>query len=111
MSPNIRTSIYKPSEGTNWKLAWNVLGTCDGIIAPTSLPNYETLEYLGGCAGVGTWQHGIHTSYEKGDQVAKEGKVFACKAPHNGHHCSQQGYEPLTNPATPGAWMDDWVSS
>ena len=47
-------------------------------------------------------------SYEEGDTVSSAGLVFSCKAWPFNLHCGQQGYEPLTNPATPGAWKDAW---
>eukprot|EP00571_Detonula_confervacea_P006562 CAMPEP_0172330918 /NCGR_PEP_ID=MMETSP1058-20130122/61653_1 /TAXON_ID=83371 /ORGANISM="Detonula confervacea, Strain CCMP 353" /LENGTH=658 /DNA_ID=CAMNT_0013048155 /DNA_START=126 /DNA_END=2102 /DNA_ORIENTATION=- len=102
---------YTPGEEVggveNWIHAWTVVGHCSGTIGPTSAPSHVQLTDMGGCPE--SWSaKSVEELYEEGDKVESNGLVFACKAwPFSGH-CSQAGYEPLFNPATPDAWKDAW---
>lgn len=91
-----------------WKEAWTVIGTCEGTIAPTSSPSFVSLPDLGACPD--EWENkAIGDAYEEGDLVSAGQLVYECKAwPFSGH-CGQAGYEPQTDPATPGAWRDAWT--
>eukprot|EP00571_Detonula_confervacea_P016686 CAMPEP_0172309786 /NCGR_PEP_ID=MMETSP1058-20130122/10649_1 /TAXON_ID=83371 /ORGANISM="Detonula confervacea, Strain CCMP 353" /LENGTH=366 /DNA_ID=CAMNT_0013022475 /DNA_START=89 /DNA_END=1189 /DNA_ORIENTATION=- len=62
---------------------------------------------MGGCPE--SWSSKSQTEpYEEGDKVESAGLVFACKAWPRSGYCSQDGYEPLSNPATPDAWKQAW---
>jgi len=110
---------YHPEVDQYWDIPWTMSGWCNpGVWAPAPVPvPFPVLTtvhiprsglHLGGCPG--TWHVGILTTYDARDCVSKDNKVFCCKGyPYSGN-CSQQGYEPETNPATPGAWTDAWVS-
>ncbi|KAL7523545.1 hypothetical protein ACHAXR_000230, partial [Thalassiosira sp. AJA248-18] len=93
---------------------------------PTSSPNFVQLDNLGGCSnayskkpvegspGFGStiesnssWSWGV--TYEAGDTVSVNNLVYQCKEWPFSSHCSQQGYEPMINLATPGAWKDAWT--
>ena len=103
-----------------WKQAWVLTGTCSGTKAPSSSPNFVLLPNLGRCpdrygSGTGSsltdsssWSSGSHVKYREGDTVAVYGIVFSCKPWPFSSHCAQQGYEPMTNSATPDAWKIAW---
>ena len=59
--------------------AWEVLGLCEGTLAPTSSPAFDTLGDVAGCPG--GWDESVE--YEGGDKVTlfiEEGRgvVYAC---------------------------------
>ena len=91
---------FAPGVDQYWEHAWTPLGSCTGTIAPTDSPIYDILPDEGGCPSV--YDSGIR--YDKGDKVSKDGLVYQCKVLPFGLHCSQAGYEPNTNLATPDAW-------
>jgi len=88
----------------HWREAWSITGYCRGTIAPTSSPDFVVLPDMGGCPG--NWSP---QPYETGDRVSSKTFVFECNAWPYSMHCGQVGYEPLMDPATPGAWRDAWT--
>jgi len=94
---------YKP--GTlHGKTVWTALGSCSGTIAPTTSPNYVTLQDMGGCPGA--WEAGAE--YEEYDRASKNGLVFQCAPyPHSGH-CGSVGYEPMSDDGTVH-WKEAWT--
>lgn len=83
-------SNYKPGDSLYWNLAWTLLGSCDGTIAPTGSPNFVSLADAGGCpdeyASVGL--------YEEGDKVTMNNIVYQCRSWPNSAWCKMDGYEP-----------------
>jgi len=83
------------------------VGYCEGTIGPTASPNFQVLPDMGGCPEEYE-KRPIGQEYGEGDRVSAGRLVFQCKPfPYSGH-CSQAGYEPLVDSATPGAWKDAW---
>ena len=98
---------YQPRTDQHWDKAWKIIGGCLDDLAPMDGPAFEALH-------TGNSQYGCPKEfssgvrYDEGNTVTVNNRVFRCKAwPYSGH-CSQAGYKPLTNPATPDAWKDAW---
>jgi len=51
-----------------WKIAWTVLGFCEGTIEPTGAPNFDPTNNVGPCPE--EWVAGSTTKYEEGDIVS-----------------------------------------
>ena len=85
-----------------------MIGSCFGTLAPSSSPNFASLTNLGGCPE--EWEAMIvGEAYEESDTVSSQDLVFSCKRWPYSTHCGQQGYEPMTNSATPDAWKTAWI--
>jgi chitodextrinase len=94
---------YKPGDSLYWSQAWTELGSCSGVIAPTTSPNFVSLVESGGCPK--EYQSG--TSYNAGDTVTLEGNgvvkiVYKCEALDAGYcdlfppnHDSKLGWKVL----------------
>lgn len=74
---------YSPTEDTQG--GWRKIGSCSGTVAPTSSPNFVSLEIGDGCPE----EYSPSTSYEIGDivtAVASENPlrqmVYECKSPY-----------------------------
>ena len=83
-------SEYKPGDSLHWELVWTLLGSCDGTIAPTTSPNYQSLTDHGGCPD----EFASGTTYEEGDKVAVGSIVYQCRSWPNSAWCSMNSYEP-----------------
>ena len=99
---------YKPGTDKHWDKSWKIIGSrFGGTLAPMKSPSFEVLSNVsneGGCPG--DYDGGV--KYGEGDTVSVNKLVFRCEAwPYSGH-CSQQGYKPMTNTATPDAWKEAW---
>ena len=81
---------YKPGDSFYWEQAWNLLGSCDGTIAPSTLPNYQYLADHGGCPD----DFASDTTYEEGDKVTVGSIVYKCRSWPNSAWCSMDQYEP-----------------
>jgi hypothetical protein len=81
---------YEP--GNDFKLGWNLIGYCDGTIAPTGSPNFSSLAETGsGCPK----EYDVATTYEEGDRVSlvvsdtpDRAVVYECKGWPNGAYCN-----------------------
>jgi hypothetical protein len=98
-------------------MAWNLVGPCDGTLAPTSAPT----EYSGSCTyikvvrtaptptpvttPVTPWSAG--TLYEAGDQVRIGAKKFQCKPWPFYLWCRLSAYAPTTSES--GLWTEAWT--
>ncbi|KAL7502270.1 hypothetical protein ACHAXN_000843, partial [Cyclotella atomus] len=73
-------SQFEP--GHDYKLAWNLIGYCDGTMSPTSSPNFSNLKEVGdGCPKA----YNAATIYEVGDTVSvfvatDRTVVYSCNA-------------------------------
>jgi hypothetical protein len=75
-------SQFEP--GHEYKLAWNLIGYCDGTMSPTSSPNFSNLKEVGdGCP----MAYDAATDYEEGDAVSlfvsnnpDRAVVYTCKS-------------------------------
>ena len=83
-------SNYKPGDSLYWEAAWKLLGSCDGTIAPTSSPNFQSLADHGGCPD----DFASGTAYEEGDKVTVGSIVYQCRSWPNSAWCSMNSYEP-----------------
>lgn len=81
---------FEPGEGQAWKEGWVEVGSCSGTLTPTTSPNYDVLEDMGGCPS----EFDGSDKYEAGDQVSQDGLVYACREWPYSEHCSQDGYNP-----------------
>jgi hypothetical protein len=80
--------------GNEFKLGWNLLGHCEGTIAPTASPDFVALTEVGnGCPDV----YDPTTDYESGDLVSvalsddasgNRGVVYQCKSWPDGAYCN-----------------------
>mmetsp|Transcript_20788 Transcript_20788/g.44973 ORF Transcript_20788/g.44973 Transcript_20788/m.44973 type:complete len:597 (-) Transcript_20788:139-1929(-) len=80
--------------GNEYKLGWNLLGHCEGTIAPTASPDFVALTEVGnGCPDV----YDKTTDYESGDLVSvalsddasgNRGVVYQCKSWPEGAYCN-----------------------
>jgi hypothetical protein len=80
--------------GNEYKLGWNLLGHCEGTIAPTTSPIFDALTEVGnGCPDV----YDPTTDYESGDLVSvalsddasgNRGVVYQCKSWPEGAYCN-----------------------
>ena len=84
------SSDYKPGDSLYWEQAWTLLGSCEGTIAPTSSPNYQSLDDHGGCPD----EFASGTTYEEGDKVSVGSIVYQCRPWPNSAWCSMSQYEP-----------------
>ena len=81
---------YEP--GNDWAMGWKLIGYCEGTIAPTSSPNFSSLNEVGdGCPK----PYNVATTYEAGDQVSvffsndsSNAIIFECKTWPNGAYCN-----------------------
>ncbi|KAL7507343.1 hypothetical protein ACHAXN_008493 [Cyclotella atomus] len=68
-------SQFEP--GHEYKLAWNLIGYCDGTMSPTSSPNFSNLKEVGdGCP----MAYDAATDYEEGDALSTRAKAWPYKA-------------------------------
>ena len=79
---------YKPGDSLYWEESWTVLGSCDGTIAPTTSPNYQSLAHYGGCPD----EFVSGTAYEADDKVTVGSIVYQCRSWPSSAWCSM--YEP-----------------
>jgi len=81
---------YEPTDGLYADQAWTALGSCSGTIAPTSSPNFVSLDDVGGCPG----EYDSGVEYMEGDKISNNRVVYQCKSFPLSQRCSQIGYEP-----------------
>lgn len=84
MSQHCSQAGYQPGVDVGgieyWTEAWSIFGYCSGTIAPTTSPNYASLEDLDGCPE--SWKiknQADGDSYAEGDRVSNQRLVFQCK--------------------------------
>ena len=70
---------YKPGDSVHWKMAWKLLGSCDGTIRPTTAPAYSSLADHNGCPV----EYDTSATYEAGDRVQLNGLVYQCRSRPN----------------------------
>ena len=83
-------NLYEP--GNDWALGWKLFGYCEGTIAPTSSPNFSSLDEIGeGCPK----SYDIMKIYEGGDQVSvfvsndsSHAIIYECKSWPMGAYCN-----------------------
>jgi len=98
---------YTPGKDQYWSVSWTMVGSCFGTLTPTGSPNFSALVDLGGCPE--EWEaKSAGEAYEKDDTVSSHGFVFSCKMWPYSTHCSQHGYQPMEDSASPGAWKTAW---
>ena len=81
---------YEP--GNDWAMGWKLIGYCEGTIAPSSSPNFSSLDEMGdGCPKT----YNVRTIYETGDQVSLfisndpvRAIIYECKTWPNGAYCN-----------------------
>ena len=100
-----------------WKQAWQIVGKCDGTLAPTSSPT----KYTGTCTytkvvattptliavttPVAPWS--ASTMYEAGDEVRISAKKFKCKPWPFYLWCRMSVYAPTL--LETGLWTEAWT--
>lgn len=85
---------WQPGMGDFWTEAWEVLGSCDGTITPTSMPTRQLLPLWDeeGCPN--EYDAAIATTYEEGSVVSAYGlRVFECKPWPDAGFCKLYGPE------------------
>ena len=93
-TPSVNTwcghSNYKPGNSQYWASVWTLLGSCVGIIAPTSSPVFESLKNAGGCPN----EYDSSSTYEEGDTVISDDIVYKCRSWPNSGWCNVDVYAP-----------------
>jgi len=100
-------SGYEPGTSIHWELAWTLLGSCMGTIAPTTSPNFVSLDPAGGCPAL----YSSSADYEEGDRVSRDGLVYQCKAAPLSGYCPQEGYEPGTSIGSGSQTVEYWKAA
>ena len=93
-------SNYEPGSSLYWNQAWTEEGACTGSLSPTSSPDYDVLEDLGGCPEA----FSESAEYEADDKVSVDGFVYQCKSGSESGWCGTDGYEPNVGQYWKQAW-------
>ena len=81
---------YEPGNSIHWNSAWEMTGSCSGILTPTGSPVFEVMSHEGGCPDV--FNSGV--TYEEGDKISKNALIYQCRLWPRSLQCSQAGFEP-----------------
>lgn len=92
-------SGYEPGTSQHGAVAWTELGSCMGMLSPTTSPVNVVLQDVGGCPVV----YSASAAYDEGDRVSENQLVYQCRGYPQSGHCSQAGFEPGTS-AGATAW-------